>query len=75
MAEIFYDSGLIWAFTSTKKENKGALIDIFDESGQSLDYFFLKSEESLMAVHGDFIFIRETDEMENIEIIKYKVRK
>ncbi len=75
ISDIFCDSEMIWIVTSTKKDNKGVLIDIFDESGQFSDNFFLKIEGTLMAVHGDFIFVRETDEMENIEIVKYKVRK
>lgn len=75
ISQIFYESGLIWVVTSIKKENKGVLIDIFDENGRYLDNFFLKVDGSLMAVHRDFIFVRETDEMENIEIAKYEVKR
>jgi hypothetical protein len=37
-----------------------------------MDSFYLKLNGDLMAVKGDSLFVKETDEMENIVIVKYR---
>ena len=70
---LFVCDGFLWVKTSTKYETKGILIDVFNKEGKYVDNFYLNHEGSLMAAHGDFIFVKETDEDENIQIVKYKI--
>lgn len=65
----------LWVRTSTKDEEKGYLIDVFDMDGVYTDSFYLDIDGSFVATHGDFIFTRERDENELIRVVKYKVLK
>jgi len=65
--------GLLWVKTSTKDKNKGDLFDVFNEEGQYINNFYINLKGSLMGVHEDSIFVLETDEDENFQIVKYKI--
>lgn len=72
----FFDSGeTLWIRTSTTNKTKGSLFDIFDKEGNYIDSFYLNAKSSLVTVHKDYIFVRETDEEEMISIVKYKIVK
>lgn len=73
ISELFMFKDLLWVRTSTKDERKGYLIDVFNLDGKFIDSFYLKINGSLVATHEDFIFIREKDEDELLNIVKYKV--
>jgi hypothetical protein len=70
---LFFHNDQLWVKTSTKNEKKGVLIDVFNKEGKYIDNFYLNLKGELMAVHGDFIFMSEKDEDENIQIVKYKM--
>jgi len=72
---LFINKNFIWVKTSTKDKKKGFLIDIFDSEGKYIDNFYLKLNGSLMDIDGDSIYVRETDENENIQIVKYEIVK
>lgn len=71
--DLFITKGLLWVITSTKDKTKGILIDVFNKEGKYVDNFYINLEGSLMATHGDYIFVKEADEDENFQIVKYKV--
>jgi hypothetical protein len=73
ISELFMFKDLLWIRTSTKDEEKGYLIDVFNFDGKFVDSFYLKIKGSLVATHEDFIFVREKDENELLNIVKYKV--
>ncbi len=62
--------GLLWVETSTKDEERGIMIDVFDSDGQFLDNFYLALDGYLMSVHENFMFLRKSDEEGNIVIKK-----
>ncbi len=70
---LFISKDQIWVETSTKDKTKGNLIDVFNKEGKYLDNFYLNLKGSLMAIHGDYIFVREKDEHENLQIVKYDI--
>ena len=49
------------------------MTDVFNNEGKHIDNFFLNLKSSLMATHGDSIFVQETDEDENLQIVEYKI--
>ena len=71
--EMFMFKDLLWVRTSTKDEEKGYLIDVFNLEGKFDDSFYLNIDGSLVSTHEDFIFVREKDEDELLSIVKYKV--
>ena len=71
--ELFMFKDLLWVRTSTKDNEKGYLIDVFNLEGKFVDSFYLNINGSLVATHEDFIFVREKDENELLSIVKYKV--
>lgn len=70
---LFLNKGRLWVRTSTTDKKKGVLIDVFNKEGKYTDNFFLKINGSLMTVHGDYIFVQEKDEDENIQIVQYRI--
>lgn len=70
---LFINNGLLWVKTSTKVEEKGYLIDVFNLEGKFVDSFYLNIDGRLVSTHEDFIFVREKDEDELISIVKYKI--
>jgi len=75
IAGLFINKDLVWVKTSTKDEEKGCLIDVFDSSGKYIDNFYLKLNGSLLAAHGNYFFVLEPDAEENLQIVKYKIVK
>ena len=73
ISAMFMFKDLLWVRTSTKDEEKGYLIDVFNLEGKFVDSFYLNIDGSLVSTHEDFIFVRESDEDENIHIVKYKI--
>lgn len=70
---LFFHGDHLWVKTSTKYEKKGVLFDVFSREGKYIDNFYLNLEGELMAAQGDYIFVSEKDEDENIQIVKYKI--
>jgi len=70
---LFVLDGLLWVQTSTKDEDKGYLIDVYDFDGKFIDSFFINLNGSLLATDRDSIFVLEKDENELLSIVKYKV--
>ncbi len=73
ISELFMFKDLLWVRTSTKDDEKGYLIDVYNLEGEFVDSFYLNINGSLVATHEDFLFVRESDEDENYQIVKYKV--
>ena len=70
---LFFYRDHLWVKTSTKDEKNGVLIDVFSREGKYIDNFYLNLNGELMAAQGDYIFVSEKDEDENIQIVKYKI--
>ena len=70
---LFFYKNHLWIKTSTIDEKKGTLFDVFNKEGKYVDNFYLKLDGTLMTTHGDFIFVLEKDEDENLQIVKYKI--
>ena len=70
---LFVLDGLLWVQTSTKDEDKGYLIDVYDFDGKFIDSFFINLKGSLLATDRDSIFALEKDENELLSIVKYKL--
>lgn len=64
---------VLWATTSTRTENKGVLVDVFDLEGRYVDAFWLKLNGTLLGVCGDIIFAVEKNEDETLRITGYRV--
>jgi hypothetical protein len=71
--EMYIFKDQLWIRTSTKDDEKGYLIDVFNLEGNFVDSFYLNIDGSLISTHEDFIFVRESDEDENIHIVKYRI--
>ena len=64
----------LWVRTSTRDEENGYLIDVFEFDGRFVDSFYLKTElRGIISTHGDLIFIRESDENDLVTVVKYKI--
>lgn len=70
---LFSTKGLLWVKTSTKDKSKGNLIDVFNQEGKYVDNFYLNLKGSLRTINGNYIFVREKDEHENLQIVKYEI--
>ena len=64
----------LWVRTSTRDDEKGYLIDVFDFDGRFIDSFYLKTEvRGIISTQGDSIFVRETDENDLVSVVKYRI--
>jgi hypothetical protein len=63
----------IWVRTSTRDEDIGYLIDVFDLAGVYMDSFYLKTDGGIVGTHESTIFIKEADEDELVSIVKYRI--
>ena len=70
--DLFVSGNLLWVRTSTEDARKGVLIDVFDEKGDYLDNFYVPVKGPIMAVRGDILFVKETNEEGEITIVLYK---
>ncbi|MBC7362400.1 MAG: 6-bladed beta-propeller [Candidatus Aminicenantes bacterium] len=68
---MFLDKRFIWIQTSTTDRKKGDLFDIFDESGRFIDSFYSGLKGSVLAVNGNYVYVLEKDEKENLFLSKY----
>ena len=90
--ELFYNdiqrllihNGRLWVLTSTYRQGKGVLVDVFNPEGSYLDRFFLPlthfepDNERLprpMAVVGDLLYVVEWNPAEEIFISRYAIEK
>ncbi|NTU51145.1 MAG: hypothetical protein HGA94_01725, partial [Candidatus Aminicenantes bacterium] len=73
VTELFVGGDNVWVQTSTTDKDKGALFDVFDPRGRFLDSFYLPSRMTLRLAGGEFIYVTEKDEDENILVKKYRV--
>ncbi len=67
---LYLYKGLLWVETSTKDEKRGGMIDVFNDTGQFLDNFYLACDGSLLSVQDNFIFVSKSDEEGNYIIKK-----
>ncbi len=74
--------GHLWVVTSTFDKNKGILVDVFNQEGAYLDNFYLPLMRiprnniqyyAPMDIDGDFLFVIEVDEDEQISVAKYEI--
>jgi len=70
---IFLFNDKIWIQTSTRVDNKGDLIDVFNIEGEFIDSFYIDINGTLVATHKDCIFVREKDKDELLSVVKYKI--
>lgn len=74
ISALYIVNDKLWVRTSTRDEEKGYLIDVFDFEGRFVDSFYLKCEvRGIISTHGDVGFIRETDENELVTVVKYRI--
>jgi hypothetical protein len=64
-------NGLLWVETSTKDEEKGIMIDVFNKKGQFVDNFYLALDGYLISIQDNSIFVGESNEDGNIIVKKY----
>jgi hypothetical protein len=69
---LYIVADTLWVRTSTRDKEKGYLIDVFDFDGRFVDSFYLRTG-SIISTCGDAIFIRETDENELVNVVKYRI--
>ena len=70
---LYLNQNSLWVETSTKDDDKGIMIDVFNPEGKFTDNFFLNLNGDLISVHNNYIFVRETDEDENWVVKEYKI--
>ena len=71
---MFFNEGLLWIWTSTADDEKGALFDLFSQEGTFLDSFYINvTDFGLLCIDGDFIYIAERDDDYLPYIVKYKI--
>lgn len=70
---LYLNQNSLWVETSTKDDDKGIMIDVFNPEGKFTDNFFLNLDGDLISVHNNYIFVRETDEDENWVVKEYKI--
>ncbi|MBE9550666.1 MAG: 6-bladed beta-propeller, partial [Proteobacteria bacterium] len=70
---LYVVNDTIWVRTSTKDEDKGYLIDVYDLDGRFMDSFYLKTDGGIVSTHESTIFIKEADEDELVSIVKYRI--
>lgn len=78
---LFICKDKLWVLTSTFREGKGILVDVFNQQGEYLDDFYLplfkiKRENPgtwPMTVDGNALFVLEINEDETLAFVKYKI--
>ncbi len=73
IGSMHYIEGFIWAKTSLMDKEKGTLIDVFDVKGRYINNFYIDLKGEIMSATDDIIFVKEMDELGNIQIVKYKL--
>ncbi len=82
LCRLLWRNGKLWAVTSTFDPRKGILVDVFSREGEYLDNFYLPLFKirrnnpqyyAPMAIHGDFLYLLEADEVDLISLVKYKI--
>jgi len=80
---LFAQKDRIWAVTSTMDNDKGVLVDVFNQKGEYIDNFYFPLQHTVkleglrqhpMTVSGDSLYIVEYDENDIPSIVKYKIR-
>ena len=71
--KMYLNKNKLWIKTSTAKKDTGILFDVFDSQGRYLDSFNLDINGELQLAAGDYLYITERDEEENILIKKLKI--
>ncbi len=74
ISALYIVNDKLWVRTSTRDEEKGYLIDVFEFDGRFVDSFYLKTDlRGIISTQGDLIFIRESDENEIVTVVKYTI--
>lgn len=74
ISALYIVNDKLWVRTSTRDEEKGYLIDVFDFDGKFVDSFFLKTEvRGIISTQDNLVFVRETDENELITVVRYRI--
>lgn len=80
--QVFIRGDDIWVMTSTIESGKGVLIDVFNEQGEYVDYFYLPLQQSVKAealedlpitFQGEYVYVVEYDEDDIPTIVKYRM--
>lgn len=80
---LFIQKDSIWVMTSTMDDDRGVLVDVFNQKGEYIDNFYLPLQHMVkpeglsrhpMTVSGDSFYIVEYDENEIPSIVKYRIR-
>ncbi|MCJ7582079.1 MAG: hypothetical protein MUP98_16325 [Candidatus Aminicenantes bacterium] len=71
--KMYLNNDKLWIKTSTVKKDKGKLFDVFDSKGHYTDSFYLNISGGLELVDGEYLYITERDEEENISVKKLKI--
>lgn len=81
--KLFIQNRTIWVMTSTVDEEKGILVDVFNQKGEYTDKFYLPIQQHVeieglsqhpMTISGDALFIVEYDENDIPSVAKYKIK-
>lgn len=73
ISALYIVNDKLWVRTSTRDEEKGYLIDVFEFDGRFVDSFYLKTDGRIIRTYGNSIFIRETDENELHTVVRFTI--
>jgi len=73
ISAMYIVNNSLWVRTSTKHQDKGYLIDVFEFDGSYVDSFYLRTEGQIISTHENSIFLRETDQNDLVSIVKYRI--
>jgi hypothetical protein len=71
--KIFPQEKEIWVLTSTANEKDGALIDVFDSTGNYADNFYVKVPGNILCIKNNSIFVSEEDSEYNQLVVQYLI--
>lgn len=81
---MFFVKGKLWVITSTTKDNKKVLVDVFDKDGVYEENFYIQCppylhplniKEWIMEIKDDFLYVSEENEDGSRFIKKYKIEE
>lgn len=81
--QLLMVNGRLWVVTSAVDKENGVRVDVFDQNGTYIEYFYLSFPGSIdpyalyqtsLHLNGDMLLIRETDDDGNYVIVKYKLQ-
>lgn len=79
---VLFANDQIWAITSTDDKKKGKLVDVYNQSGEYMDAFWISCREKgkpmlfsarHIAVHGNQVYVLYTDSKDRVKIGKGEI--